>query len=136
MKALRFMIAALLLMGSTCVWADDANLEDMTDKEVSAHFQQKIDELNAEIKLINTKLKADKENVDLHKNLVQCKNDLATFKSKKKIVDNSIKTRAKADAAIVKAEKAIQKAEQLKQKAKDMAKMAETAAREALKVRQ
>ena len=73
MKTFKLMIAALLLMGSTCVYADDRNLDEMTDKELSSYFQQKMDELNAEIKLINTKLKADKENVDLHKQLNNCK---------------------------------------------------------------
>ena len=130
------MLAALLLMGSTSIYADDRNLESMTDKELSQHFAQRTDELNAEIKLIQTKLKADKNNVELHTQLNNCKSELTCVKNNKKIVDNAIKTRAKADAAVEKAEKAIQKAEKLKEQAKELAKKAETAAREALKARQ
>lgn len=136
MKTFKLMLAALLMMGSTCVWADDRSIEDMSDKELSAHFAQRMNELKAEIKLVNTKLKADKDNVDLHKQLNNCKSELNTIKQNKKVVDNAIKTRDKADKAIDKAEKAIQKAEKLKEQATNLAKKAETAAREALKARQ
>lgn len=135
MKTLKFMITALLLMGSSCVMAQSQDFDRMTDKQLSAYYQQRINELNAEIKLVNTKLKNDKENVDLHKQLNNCKAELNISKQNKKVLDNAIKTRAKADKAIEAAEKAIQKAEKAKEKARELAKKAETAAREALKTR-
>lgn len=136
MKTIKFLLCAMLLMGSSCVWAQSPSLEDMTDKQASAYFQQKINELNAEIKLVNTKLKADKSSVELHNQLDNCKKELSIAKRIKKTIDTSIKEREKADKALAAAEKAMEKAEKAKEKAKEQAKKAETAAREALKARQ
>lgn len=136
MKTIKLLLATILFMGCTCVWADSKPLSEMSDKELSAYYEQTINELNAEIKLINTKMKADKDNVDLHRQLNTCKADLKTAKANKKIVDNAIKIRNKADKAIEKADKAIEKANKLKKEAEELAEKADKAARQTLKLRQ
>lgn len=129
------LFAAMMLMAGQSFAQAQQPLEDMTDKELSAHFKQKADELNAEIKLVKTQIKGDKLNEAYKTKLVQLKNELAVVKSNKAIVDKAIKTQSKADKAIEAAEAAQKKAEEAKEKAMKLKKEAEDAARKALYVR-
>lgn len=134
MKTLKYFLAvfALMMAGHVCA---QTNLDDLSDKELSMKFDQKIKELNAEINLVKTKMKGDKLNSDLKTQMVQLKNEVKVVKQNKKIVDTAIKKRDKADKAIAAAETAQKKAEEAKQKALKAKKEAEEAARKAILLR-
>lgn len=137
MKAIKIVfLFAMFFMGTQAFAQKTINLVDASDKELSDYFKQQADELNAEIKLVKTKLKGDKLNGELKGQLVQLQNNVKRVKENKKIVDNAIKAQAKADKDIAKAEKMQKQAEQAKQKAMESKKKAEEAARRALTIRQ
>jgi len=84
----------------------------LSDKALSAQYKQEIDVLNSEVKTLKIKLKADKENTDLKKELAVKQVDLKELKEKKKIIDNAISSKAASEKAQKKAEKAQEKADQ------------------------
>lgn len=129
------MFAALMLFAGQTYAQSQQPLSEMSDKELSAYFGQKADELNAEIKLVKTQIKGDKLNENYKTKLVQLKNELTKVKNNKSIVDKAIKTQNKADKAIQAAEAAQKKAEEAKDKALKLKKEAEEAARKALYLR-
>lgn len=129
------MFAALMLFAGQTYAQSQQPLSEMSDKELSAYFGQKADELNAEIKLVKTQIKGDKLNENYKTKLVQLKNELSKVKNNKSIVDKAIKTQNKADKAIQAAEAAQKKAEEAKEKALKLKKEAEEAARKALYLR-
>lgn len=129
------LFAALMLFAGQTYAQSQQPLSEMSDKELSAYFGQKADELNAEIKLVKTQIKGDKLNENYKTKLVQLKNELSKVKNNKSIVDKAIKTQNKADKAIAAAEAAQKKAEEAKDKALKLKKEAEEAARKALYLR-
>jgi len=87
------------------------NKSGLSDKALSAQYKQEIDVLNSEIKTLKIKLKADKENTDLKKELAVKQVELKDVKEKKKIIDNAISSKAASEKANKKAEKAQEKAD-------------------------
>lgn len=134
MKSFKFILLAALMLFAGKSFAQKP-LDELSDKELSARFDQQIKELNAELNLVKTKLKGDKLNTELKTRQVQIKNEIKQVKENKKIVDKAIKTQAKADKAISAAETAQKKAEEAKDKAMKLKKEAEEAARKALHLR-
>ena len=83
----------------------------LSDKALSAQYKHEIDVLASEIKTIKIKLKTDKENTALKGDLSVKNEQLKELKSKKKVIDDAIKSKASAEKAQDKAEKAQKKAE-------------------------
>ena len=83
----------------------------LSDKALSAQYKHEIDVLNSEVKTIKIKLKTDKENTDLKKELAVKQVELKELKEKKSVIDNAIKSKAAHEKAQNKAEKAQKKAE-------------------------
>jgi len=84
---------------------------ELSDKALSALYKQEIAVLNSEIKTVKVKLKADKENGGLKGDLAVKQEQLKELKSKKKVIDNAIKSKEASEKAAKKAEKAQKKAE-------------------------
>ena len=87
------------------------NKSELSDKVLSAQYKHEIEVLNSEIKTLKVKLKGDKGNVALKGEISRKDTDLKEIKSKKKVIDNAIKTKKAAEKAANKAEKAANKAE-------------------------
>ena len=85
---------------------------ELSDKALSAQYKHEIDVLNSEIKTAKLKLKGDQTNRGLRADLENKQTQLKEVKSKKKIVDDAIKSKANAEKAAKKAEKAEKKAQQ------------------------
>ena len=105
---LLFMVIALSGVFSTI---NAQNRSGLSDKALSAQYKQEIDVLNSEIKTIKIKLKADKNDTDLKKELAVKQVELKDVKEKKKIIDNAISSKAASEKAQKKAEKAQEKAD-------------------------
>ena len=90
----------------------------LSDKALSAQYKQEIDVLSSEMKTIKVKLKADKENTELKKELAVKQVELKELKADKKVIDNAINSKAASEKAQKKAEKAQKKAEKAAEDAK------------------
>lgn len=130
MKFLKVALLALTFAFANHMYAQ-RSLSEMNDKELSQHFAQQIDELDARIKLRKTQLKADKLNVEYKADLVRLEAEKKKAKADKKVIDKALKSQSKADKAIAKAEKLQQKAEQAKAKAEEAKRQAEEAKKKA-----
>ena len=97
------------------------NRAGVSDKALSAEYKYEIDVLNSEIKTTKVKLKADQKNPQLRADLEGKQAKLKEVKSKKKIVDNAIKSQAASEKATKKAEKAAKKADKAQQTAEKRA---------------
>ena len=95
-----------------------AQKKELSDKALSAQYKQDIDVLSSEIKTIKIKLKADKGDSDLKKNLAVKQVELKELKADKKIIDTAIKSKAASEKAQKNAEKAQKKAEKAANDAK------------------
>ena len=95
---------------------------EKTNKELSTEYKHQIAILNAEIKTLKAKSKADPTNAEYITEMAAKKADLADVKNKKKIVDTAIKTEKANQKAIEKAEKAKKKAEAAAKAAEEMKK--------------
>jgi hypothetical protein len=110
MKKLFLLLMTIALTGVFSV----INAQDksgLSDKALSAQYKHEINLLNSEIKTVKIKLKADKDNSELKKDLAVKQEDLKELKSKKGVIDKAIKSKAAAEKAQSKAEKAQKKAE-------------------------
>jgi septal ring factor EnvC (AmiA/AmiB activator) len=87
------------------------NKSGMSDKALSAQYKHEISVLESEIKTVKIKLKADKTNTNLQSDLAVKQAQLKELKSKKKVIDNAIKSKTASEKAHKKAEKAQEKAE-------------------------
>ena len=110
-----FMVIALTGVFSTINAQDRSGL---SDKALSAQYKHEIDVLNSEMKTIKVKLKADKDNTELKKELALKQVEFKDLSSKKKVIDNAIKSKAAHEKAQNKAEKAQKKAEKAASDAK------------------
>ena len=108
-KVLLFCIALSLSSVFSAIRAQDVS--GLSDKELSAQYKQQIAVLNSEIKTLKLKLKADKSNSELQSELNAKQATLKDVKSKKKIIDDAIKSKAASEKATKKAEKAQQDAD-------------------------
>jgi len=102
-----------------------ATAQDKTDKEASAEYAQEIKIVQSEIKTLKIKLKADKDDSVLKSELAAKEATLKELKSKKKVIDDSIKSKAASEKAEKKAAAAKEKAEKAQQKAEKAAKDAQ-----------
>ena len=91
--------------------ASAQNKSELSDKALSAQYKRDIDVLNSEIKTAKLKLKSDQKNLELRSDLEDKQAQLKEAKSKKKIIDDAIKSKAAAEKAAKKAEKAEQDAQ-------------------------
>jgi hypothetical protein len=82
---------------------------ELSDVALSAQYKHEIDVLKSEIKTIKVRLKSDKNNTDLKKELAVKQVDLEDLKEKKSVIDNAIKSKAAHEKAQKKAEKALEK---------------------------
>ena len=94
------------------------NKSGLSDKALSAQYKQEIDVLNAEIKTLKVKLKADKANTEYKKELAVKEVEVKEAKANKKIIDNAIKSKAASEKAQKNAEKAQKKADKAAEDAK------------------
>ena len=90
MKKIAKMFALVALMCMPVA----ASAQSKSDKELSAEYKAKIEICNNEIKTLKSKLKLDKTNTDLNREMIEKKSELADYKSKKKILDTNIKAQA------------------------------------------
>lgn len=90
---------------------------ELSDKALSVKYKQEIDILASEIKTIKLKLKADKDNSELTKDLAVKTEQLKDLKEKKQVIDTAIKSKAASEKAALKAERAAEKAERAKRDA-------------------
>lgn len=97
----------------------------MTDDQLKKHYEQKIKETEAELKLRQTQLKGDKANAEIAAEVARQKAHLTDFKNKLKTVNNCIKEQKKYDSAIATAEKAMQAAKKAEEVAHQKLKVAE-----------
>lgn len=77
-----------------------------SNEALSAELKNKIEVINADIKVLNAKLKADKENQTLISELSIKKDELKKAKEQKKIIDNAISAEKNAQKQAKAAEKA------------------------------
>ena len=98
---------------------------NLSDKALSAQYKYEIDVLNSEIKTVKIKLKADQKNAELRSDLETKEAKLKEVKSKKKIIDDAIKSKAASEKADKKADKAAQKADNAQRNAEKRAKDAQ-----------
>ena len=110
MKKLILLFMAIALTGVFST-INSQNRSGLSDKALSAQYKQELDVMSSEIKTIKLKLKGDKENSDLKKELALKQVELKDLKEKKKIIDNAISSKAASEKAQKKAEKAQEKAE-------------------------
>ena len=101
----------VIALASVFSAASAQDKSDSSDKALSAQYKHDIDVLNSEIKTAKLKLKADQKNPDLRSDLKIKQEQLKNVKSKKKIIDDAIKSKAAAEKAAKKAEKAEKKAQ-------------------------
>ena len=101
-----FMMAIL-----TGIVSAQDNKSGLSDKALSAQYKHEIAVLNSEVKTIKVKLKADKENNALKGDFAVKQEQLKELKSKKKVIDNAIKSKSASEKAAKKAVKAQEKAE-------------------------
>lgn len=97
----------------------------MTDDQLKKHYEQKIKETQAELKLRQTKLKGDKGNADIAADIARHKAYIVDYKSKLKTVNGAIKDQKKYDKAIAAAEKAVKDAKKAEEIAHQKLKIAE-----------
>ena len=119
MKRLFFIWLAVVFTGVCCNLNAQEKLET-SDKALSAQFKFEISVLNAEIKALKLKSKGDQKNLELRSELVSKQEELKDVKSKKKIIDDAIKSKAASEKATIKAEKAAIKAQKHAEDAKKL----------------
>jgi hypothetical protein len=99
------------------------------DKTISSQYAKEIKVVQSEIKTLKLKIKADATDTALQTELVQKEAKLKELQSKKKVIDDAIKSKAASEKAAKKAEKAKEQAEKALKKAeqaeKDAAKVKE-----------
>ena len=110
MKKLILLFMAIALTGVFST-INAQSKSGLSDKALSTQYKHEIDVLNSEIKTIKIKLKSDKENTDLKKELAVKQVELKELKEKKNVIDNAIKSKAAHEKAQNKAEKAQKKSE-------------------------
>jgi hypothetical protein len=111
MKKILLLCMAIVLTGVFSVTLAQ-NKPELSDKALSAQYKYEIDVLNSEIKTVKIKLKADQKNPALRADLEDKQAKLKDVRSKKKIIDDAIKSKAASEKAAKKAEKAEKKAQQ------------------------
>lgn len=97
-------LAAIPMMGF-------AQEEEKSNAVLSAEYKHEIKALNAEIKALKSRKNLDPTNASIDNEIVQKKAELATARSRKKIVDKAIKAEKAHAKAIKAAQKAKEKAE-------------------------
>jgi hypothetical protein len=105
---LLFIVVALTGVFSTI---NAQTKSELSDVALCAQYKHEIDVLKSEIKTIKVRLKSDKNNTDLKKELAVKQVDLEELKEKKSVIDNAIKSKAAHEKAQKKAEKALEKSE-------------------------
>ncbi len=111
MKKILFLFVAIALTGVfNSIHAQNKN--ELSDKALSAQYKHEIDVLNLEIKTLKVKLKGDPKNREFSADLDNKQAQLKEVKSKKKIIDDAIKSQAASEKAAKKAEKAEKQAQQ------------------------
>ena len=111
MKRILLLLMAVALTGVfNAIQAQ--NKAELSDKALSAQYKHEIDVLNLEIKTLKVKLKGDPKNTEFRADLEDKQAQLKDVKSKKKIIDDAIKSKAASEKAAKKAEKAEKQAQQ------------------------
>ena len=113
MKKIILVWLAFVFSGVCCVIHAQEKPE-LSDKALSAQYKFEISVLNAEIKTLRIKSKGDQKNLELRSELIDKQEQLKEVKSKKRIIDNAIKTKAASEKAAIKAEKAELKAQKIR----------------------
>jgi len=119
MKRLFFIWLAVVFTG-VCFTSHAQEKHETSDKALSAQYKFEISVLNAEIKALKLKSKGDQKNLELRSELVSKQEELKDVKSKKKIIDDAIKSKAASEKATIKAEKAAIKAQKHAEDAKKL----------------
>lgn len=110
MKTMKLLLLTFMMLVSASTFAQTAT-GAMSDTDLKKHYEQKIKECQAEIKLKKTQMKADKGNAELAADVARLKANITDYKSKAKTVAQAIKDQKKYDSAITAAEKAMKAAE-------------------------
>jgi hypothetical protein len=71
----------------------------ISDRALSAQYKHRIEVLESEIKTVRLKLRVDETNVELQTDLAVKQAKVKELKSKKKVVDSAIKSRAASEKA-------------------------------------
>jgi len=119
MKRLFFIWLAIVFTG-VCYTNHAQGKPEPSDKALSAQYKFEISVLNSEIKTLKIKSKGDQKNLELRSELVSKQEQLKEVKSKKKIIDDAIKSKAASEKATIKAEKAALKAQKHAEDAKQL----------------
>ena len=119
MKRLFFIWLAIVFTGVSYTSHAQGKPEP-SDKALSAQYKFEISVLNSEIKTLKIKSKGDQKNLELRSELVSKQEQLKEVKSKKKIIDDAIKSKAASEKATIKAEKAALKAQKHAEDAKQL----------------
>ena len=108
-KIIQLALLSLFFFGFTAV----GNAQDeLSDKALSAKYKQELKILDAEMKTIKAKIKADSANAALKAELIHKKEAYDELKKKKSTIDKAISQKKTADKAAKKADKAADKAAQ------------------------
>ena len=101
-----FLLCMAVVLAGVFNMTHAQNKSELSDKALSAQYKHEIDVLNSEIKTAKIKLKGEPKNNAFRADLEQKQSQLKEIKTKKKVIDDAIKSKAASEKAAQKAEKA------------------------------
>jgi len=101
-----FLLCMAVVLAGVFNMTHAQNKSELSDKALSAQYKHEIDVLNSEIKTAKIKLKGEPKNNAFRADLEQKQSQLKEVKTKKKVIDDAIKSKAASEKAAQKAEKA------------------------------